>query len=58
MIEIVYPGQRLVPYKVVEQWFVHAVRNNQIPPGQLAAKTPQDMARALESIGWIRLASK
>lgn len=56
MVEIIYPGHRLVPRKVVEQWFTRAVQENQIPPGRLNAKTTQEMASALDDIGWIRLA--
>jgi hypothetical protein len=57
-IEIVWPQPWQVPAALIEQWFAEAVAKMQIPPGQIAAKTPQAMAEALENIGWIRLASK
>jgi len=56
VIEIVYPYQMQVPHAQIERWFVNAVREQQIPPERLSAKTPQEMAAALENIGWIALA--
>jgi hypothetical protein len=43
---------------LIEAWFVEAVCGMQIPPEQLRARTPQEMAEALENIGWIILAKK
>ena len=57
-IEITWPQQWNVPVSLIEEWFIEAVCKMQIPPGQLAAKTPQAMAEALENIGWIALATK
>ena len=56
MIEIVYPSLMQVSPALIEEWFLAAVQEMQIPPGQLSAKTPQEMAAALENIGWIALA--
>jgi hypothetical protein len=58
VIEISYPVQMQVPAAVIERWFATAVAAHQIPPERLSARTPQDMATALENIGWICLASK
>jgi len=55
-IEITWPQRWEVPIQTIEDWFVAAVCENQIPPEQLKAKTPQEMAAALENIGWIALA--
>ena len=55
MIEIVYPERLQVPVSVIETWFTKAVAESQIPPENLSARTPQDMAAALEKIGWIVL---
>ena len=57
-IEIVWPQAWAVPVHLIEQWFVEAVCKMLIPPGQLAAKSPQAMAEALENIGWIKLAGQ
>jgi hypothetical protein len=57
-IEIVWPQQWAVPKHLIEEWFVEAVCNMQIPPEKLRARTPQDMAEALENIGWIVLQRK
>jgi hypothetical protein len=56
VIEIVYPEKMRVPAAVIEQWFAAAVSEQAIPPEKLSAKTPQEMAEALENIGWIYLA--
>jgi len=57
-VEIVWPQQWTVPVHLIEAWFVEAVCGMQIPPEQLRARTPQEMAEALENIGWIILAKK
>jgi hypothetical protein len=58
MIEIVYPERRQLHAEVIERLFLAAVQELQIPPEQLSAKTPQEMAAALENIGWIHLAKR
>ena len=58
MIEIVWPEQMQIPISVIEQWFTTAVTESLIPSEKLSAKTAQEMAAALENIGWIQLASK
>jgi hypothetical protein len=56
VIEIVYPQPMQVPHHEIERWFAAAVAEQVIPPEKLSAKTPQEMAEALENIGWIYLA--
>ena len=56
MIEIVYPEPMKVPAHVIERWFAAAVSEQVMPPEKLSARTPQEMAEALENIGWIYLA--
>ena len=56
MIEIIYPQPMQVPHEEIERWFAAAVSEQVIPPEKLSARTPQEMAEALENIGWIYLA--
>jgi len=54
-INIVWPQDWAVPPRLIEEWFVEAVSKMLIPPGQLTASTLQEMAEALQNIGWIVL---
>jgi hypothetical protein len=53
---ILYPEDRLVSDDQIESWFMDALADNEIGPDYRDARTPDEMAEALEDMGFISLA--
>jgi hypothetical protein len=55
-VKIEWPQNLLAVDSVVERWFIDAVAKNLIEPRYFKAKTAEEMAKALENAGIIKLA--
>ena len=55
---ILYPHVGTIDDDTVERMFMDALAANEIGLDYLDARTPQDMAEALEDMGFIRFAGK